>query len=356
MEEINNIFLSVLVVSHNQKEFLGRCLDSILSQKIRVPWEIIVSDDNSEDGSYEYAKSFAIANNEQSRYANENDVYAPIIRIVQCNSDDAKPLMVSERCGWNKLNAYEYARGKYFVNIDADDYLLGHEIYQAQIDVLESNPDSSMCMQRALYVRDGDAIENGKVFPDLLYLRDGVIVPTDRLLNGEARGVNPTFMIRRHPEDNMRNLYGKWFDDTIITYHHMQYGPVSFIDRACYVYVQYPKSINHNMSHSDRDVTYGLLPIHHALLIPSLSLAFLREGLQALNHLIKCLPSHPDLSQEYRSYLSQFDAFLNRYYTAYHHSFFDVIRIRLSRFLLLIGIVTKVKSTLYLKIIYKVLI
>ena len=43
--------LSIIVISHNQKEQLTRCLNSILAQSLPFDYEIIVSDDASVDAS-----------------------------------------------------------------------------------------------------------------------------------------------------------------------------------------------------------------------------------------------------------------------------------------------------------------
>lgn len=315
--------LSILIITHDQLDLLKRCLASVLSQRLSCTYEIIISDDRSTDGTWEYV----------DRIQKENR----IIRGVRCNSDECDPVMVSERCAWNKLNAYEHARGSYFVNIDADDYLSGDDIYQKQIDLLDSHPECSMCMQRVVSLKEGDNINNGTIWPRHAALIDGELIPDEYLLDGSARSVNPAFMIRRHPEDDMRLLYGKWFDDTIITYHHIQYGPVVFLDRADYIYVQYDKSINHSMNADDRDITYGLLPVHHSLLIPVLSNDFIKHNLPVLNHTIKCSSDIPDLSPDYRDYLSQFKAFVYKYYTEKRHGIMSRCRIKLARFLLAAG-------------------
>ena len=49
-----SIILSILVITHNQRELLKRCLDSVLGQKLNVPFEVIVSDDRSDDRTAEY--------------------------------------------------------------------------------------------------------------------------------------------------------------------------------------------------------------------------------------------------------------------------------------------------------------
>ncbi len=260
--------LSILLITHNQLELLKRCLESILRQMLNVPFEIIISDDRSSDGTEEWI----LAN--KAELLKNTDNLTDII-YTRCNSDDCHPTTISERCGWNKLNAWKHAQGKYMVNIDADDYLRSNDIYQKQIDILEEHPECSMCMQLVCQLENGESEGNCLVWPKHKVLKDGAIISKEEFFRYDLRGMNQTYMIRRQPQDDMDKLYGKWYDDTIITYHHLQYGPVVFLDRADYVWVQYPKSISHDMTKDDQNVVYGLLPLHHAELIPSMKYEFL---------------------------------------------------------------------------------
>ena len=163
------IELSILIITHNQRELLRRCLESVLAQELHVPFEIIISDDRSTDGTKEWV-------HEQKESWEKNKENLVGINYTYCNSDDCNPSTVSERCGWNKLNAYKQARGKYFVNIDADDYLRSSDIYQRQIDMLEAHPECAMCMQRVLSLHEGQTYERGKAWPKHPKLRQGAVI------------------------------------------------------------------------------------------------------------------------------------------------------------------------------------
>ena len=295
--------LSVLIITHNQRELLQRSLESVLGQLLEIPFEIIISDDRSTDGT----KEWVLGQKEFWEGKKDNLVE---IKYVYCNSDECTPSTVSERCGWNKLNAYKHARGKYFVNIDADDYLRSSDIYQRQIDMLEMHPECSMCMQRSISLCEGETFGKGRVEPNHPKLYDGAVINKEDFIVCDLRGLNPTYMIRRHPEDDMQALYGKWFDDTVITYHHVQYGPVVFLDRADYVWIQYPKSISHDMTTDDSLIIYGLLPLHHAQMIPSLQYLFLKQGLKSMIHMMRFAPKYPQFSQQYQRYLSLESGFI----------------------------------------------
>lgn len=54
--------VSIICVTYNQKDYLGKALDSFLSQKTDVSFEIIVHDDASTDGTTEILKGY------QNRY------------------------------------------------------------------------------------------------------------------------------------------------------------------------------------------------------------------------------------------------------------------------------------------------
>jgi glycosyltransferase involved in cell wall biosynthesis len=53
MSERDRIELSVLIASHNRKELLQRCLDSLAAQTQPASFEVIVADDGSDDGTAE---------------------------------------------------------------------------------------------------------------------------------------------------------------------------------------------------------------------------------------------------------------------------------------------------------------
>jgi glycosyltransferase involved in cell wall biosynthesis len=94
--------VSVIVTSYNQKEYLIQTLDSILAQTLK-PWEIIVCDDGSSDGSREIITRYAIS-------------YPEMI----------KPLFQEVNLGVtrNRNSGIKAARGDYVTTLDGDDLYL----------------------------------------------------------------------------------------------------------------------------------------------------------------------------------------------------------------------------------------
>ena len=280
--------LSVLVISFNQRDLLNRCFQSLLAQKIRFPWEIVLSDALSHDGTYELAEEYAAKYNALAAKPNADGFYSPEFVPVHCDTDKGNCLNRTECCGWMKLTAYNHSRGDYFVNIDADDYLRSDDIYQTQLDMLASHPECAMCMQDVWQVNDGEPEGQGFRWPSYGQLSNKqILLPCDVIL--KYRALNQCYMIRRHPEQDCAALYGKHFDDTIITLHHLQLGPVVYVDRADYVWVKYKSSISHSIVGDDNIIQYGLLPLHHIRFIPSFASLFFQEGMRDLVHMLKYL-------------------------------------------------------------------
>ena len=307
------------MVSHNQCHLLSRCLDSILSQRLDVPYEIIVSDDHSTDGTWNLIQHY-------------QQLHPTIVRGVKCNSDQCNPSNRSERCGWNKANAYRHARGDFFVNIDADDYLKSDDIYPLQLQALLDNPNCSMCQQRIWQVRDGAPLESGYAWPSHPKLKQGAkLTPADLIRRGLC-GLNPTYMIRRNPVgENPAEIFGKLYDDTIITYYHLQFGKVVFVDRADYVWVQYSDSISNSSMGMDKVVLYGLLPLQHALLLPMFKELFITESNRYLVHALKAtLFRKIRLQQSTIRYLSQLKGFVFDYFSGGQKGIANRVRIALA--------------------------
>jgi glycosyltransferase involved in cell wall biosynthesis len=318
-----HIILSILVISHNQSLLLTRCINTLLDQEIDFPYEIIISDDASTDNTWKVIIGFM-------------NQYPELIFGTQINSDDCNPVNRSERCGYNKANAYKHSRGKYFVNIDADDYLLGTDVYQKQIELLENHTECSMCMQNIWVVNDGDDLEKGKLWDLGRVLVNEEILNAKEIILQSLRVLNQGYMIRRIETIDPIAIYRKQYDDTIITYHHLQFGKVIFLDRHDYIYVKYASSIDSSLQKDNRELIYSLLPIHHIYFIPKFAGFFFKNGLTGFIHLLKlCSEKKMDIDGETKAYLSEFNGYLYEYFQRKNVRIFDDFRLYFIRILLL---------------------
>lgn len=109
--------LSVVVPVHNVEDYLVECLDSIVNKSDK-PYEIILVENNSTDGSLEIAK----------RYAKE---HANVMLIKQ----DGGGL------GGARNTGMMAAHGEYITFIDSDDYFVDNAINMAMANVATQKPD-----------------------------------------------------------------------------------------------------------------------------------------------------------------------------------------------------------------------
>lgn len=277
--------LSIIVISHEQRELLRRCLDSILAMCIDNPYEIIVSDDRSTDGSFELAKHYALGLDDGTLRANN------LLRIiaVQCNSDECNPAYNSERSGYNRCNAYPYARGKYIAHVDADDYFLPNaDVYNKQIAALESHPECALAMSNHLYIHDGQPISNAKKVCPNIVPQNGEIISAHDFIANDYFHLNQAFIQRRNPNVDPVKLYGKKYVDSIITYHHLQFGPIIYVDACDYVYVQYKQSVTGQMEAQDRDQSImWCLYLYISSLIPIWRSEMFKEGYGSIRTVLR---------------------------------------------------------------------
>ena len=254
--------MSVIIISHEQRDALRRCLDSILAMQLSFPYEIIVSDDRSTDGSYELAQEYA-----------QNAHECNLVRIValQCNSDACQPANNSQRSGFNRCNAYPHAQGKYIAHVDADDYFRPNaSVYERQVAALEAHPECALAMSNCLSIAEGETdLTKGRPWPFPRRMKDGEVIDPHEFIRKDFFRLNQCFMQRRNSIIDPVALYGRRYVDSVITYHHLQFGKVVFVDACDYVYVRTLGSVTGEMGKANKDsVISWCLGLYIPALIP----------------------------------------------------------------------------------------
>lgn len=112
--------LSVAILFYNQVKYVEECLDSVLRQKTTFPFEMVIADDGSTDGTRDKLTAY------QQRFPDK-------IKLI-FNEKNLGLLL-------NRNKAYENCQGDYIALLDGDDYFLGETRLQEQVDFLDNNPD-----------------------------------------------------------------------------------------------------------------------------------------------------------------------------------------------------------------------
>lgn len=129
MEEM----ISVVVVTYNQAETIGRTLDSILMQQCHVPFEIVIGEDCSTDDTRAICQAYA-------------EKHPDIIRLI-CNERN-KGLVD------NYFDCLLACRGKYIADCAGDDFWIDPQKLEKEVTVMENHPEVTMVITNWQYYNE----------------------------------------------------------------------------------------------------------------------------------------------------------------------------------------------------------
>jgi glycosyltransferase involved in cell wall biosynthesis len=125
--------VSICCITYNHVHFIRQALDGFLMQKTSFPFEIIIHDDCSTDGTADIVREY------QARHP---DLIMAIFPTENQWSTGKKILPL----------VFERARGKYIALCEGDDYWTSADKLQIQVDYLERLPQCSACFHNTLIV------------------------------------------------------------------------------------------------------------------------------------------------------------------------------------------------------------
>ena len=114
-----NYIVSVLIVTYNQEQWIAQTIESVLAQKTTYPFEVIIGDDCSTDGTRAICESYA------------------------CKYDNIHLMSYPENQGLigNWVACVRASSGKYIMNCAGDDYWHNPNKIQLQVDYMEKHPN-----------------------------------------------------------------------------------------------------------------------------------------------------------------------------------------------------------------------
>lgn len=286
--------LSVIIISHNQKDVLKRCIDSVLAQRTTFPMEVIVSDDRSTDGTREMLKT----------------EYEGRVLTTYCNTDEYAPHYTLERAGYNRLNGLKTACGKYIIHADGDDVFLGIDVFQQQVETLEQHPECSLCVQNYRIADDAD-IDKAEIALNQHIFEDNPIVSAAMFIQLVNYVHNSACCMRRESLDAslIVPLDGKTYDDVDITYRYMGYNKVALLDCADFVYVQNPNSFCHTTKSTDWTII-AMSNLQCMRYVPQLSMIILQKHYNSVWALAKLAWKHVRVTDSLIEYFKDVDMFI----------------------------------------------
>lgn len=215
--------------TYNHEQFVAQALESVLNQEASFPWEIVVGDDASTDGTREILRSYARA-----------------------HPGRISLLLHPERLGPNELNldgknnflaTYRACRGEYVALLDGDDYWTDNRKLEKQVTFFDAHPNCSLCCHPVAVEYSGDRHQHWDrvvgesqetcTLEDILRLETKPEIPT------------PSMMIRRRSLPS----FPAWFDRVFNGDYAMQVllaerGDVGFLPDRMAVHRKHPRGLS----------------------------------------------------------------------------------------------------------------
>lgn len=215
--------LSIIVPVYNYVELIENNIKSILAQKTKYTFQLILVDDGSTDGAQDVLH----------RYEGHSNVQV----IFQKNQGIAG----ARNTG---LNA---ARGKYVMFIDCDDTVEDNLVETLMEKAYHGDYDIVMCAHNLVKERNGEVYEViPNVYPDYNMLG---YAENAKILN--YAGLPWGKVYKRELWNQVRYLPGYWYEDNII--HSLlftQCRKFAYVPTICYQYRWYEKNFSHTQGNS----------------------------------------------------------------------------------------------------------
>jgi len=152
--------VSIITLVYNHAPFIRQCIESILMQKTTFPFELLIHDDASTDGSADIIREY------EAHYPN---ILKPVYQKENQRSQ-GKSILTK--------HVYPKIKGKYVAMCDGDDYWIDPLKLQKQVDFLESHLDYSICGGQYYDLVD----EKNEIFKNIGMLRNMKNYPQGRTI------------------------------------------------------------------------------------------------------------------------------------------------------------------------------
>lgn len=118
-------------ITYNHEPYIRQCLEGFMMQKTTFPFEVLIHDDASTDGTAGIIKEYEVK-------------YPNIIKpIYQKENQYSKGIKISPTF------QYPRAKGKYIALCEGDDYWIDPYKLQKQVDFLETHSEYGLCYAKA---------------------------------------------------------------------------------------------------------------------------------------------------------------------------------------------------------------
>lgn len=222
--------VSVLVITFNQADYIAQCLDGILMQETGFPFEVLVNDDCSTDGTTDIVLSY------QRRHPER-------VRVVTHDQNQYSQ-------GKSPMGEFlvPLARGRYVAMCEGDDYWTDPSKLRIQYEFLSSHPSLAACV----HAHDNVRADSGKRVSTPRYAdHDCEVSVEDATSRSQCFATNSLFVradvMRDYRASSVFCLRADG-DHKMLLYFTLVGGGIYYLDRVMSAYRMLAKnSVNRSM-------------------------------------------------------------------------------------------------------------
>ena len=211
--------VTVVCTAYNHEAYLRDALEGFVSQETDFPFEVLVNDDASTDGTAAILREYA-------------EKYPDIIRPFYQEKN-----LYSQGINIYDAVFYPVARGEYIAACEGDDRWTDPHKLQLQVDFLDAHPEYSACVHNTL------AHTVGGEEPDRVLFEQGEDrdVPFEQVIRGMSHAFHTSSILARreyivNPPEFRNVAYRHGFTDYAVGVWLTLNGKVRFLDRCMSVY------------------------------------------------------------------------------------------------------------------------
>lgn len=221
------IQVSIICATYNHEPYIREAIEGFLMQETNFPFEIIIHDDCSTDGTASVVAEY------ERKYPNI------ITAVLQDENQHSQGVCIQDTF------VAPLVKGKYVALCEGDDFWIDPNKLQLQYEALERNPECSLCVHEVLGV-NVEGCRNGNLFP-AKKTKEGTIEVDELVYRIVGKGEYPFqtssfFLKREHyffvDEDSTPLLAPGMRRDESLLRELMGKGSFYFIDRAMSCYRQ----------------------------------------------------------------------------------------------------------------------
>ena len=213
------ILVSICCLTYNHEAYLRDALEGFVSQETDFPFEVLVNDDASTDGTAAILREYA-------------EKYPDIIRPFYQEKN-----LYSQGINIYDAVFYPVARGEYIAACEGDDRWTDPHKLQLQVDFLDAHPEYSACVHNTL------AHTVGGEEPDRVLFEQGEDrdVPFEQVIRGMSHAFHTSSILARreyivNPPEFRNVAFRHGFTDYAVGVWLTLNGKVRFLDRCMSVY------------------------------------------------------------------------------------------------------------------------